>query len=181
AGEEQVGFKVDLAVGDGDHVRGDVGGNVAFLGLDDGKRGERTAAVLVGELGGAFEQAAVKVEDVAGVGLAAGRTAKQQGELPVGGRLLAEVVVDAQDVLALPHEVFAHGAAGVGGDVLQRRGVGSGGVDDDGVVHRAVVAQGLHNVGDGRFLLADRDVDADHRVGRAPVALLVDDGVDGDG
>src|SRR5690606_18975016 len=118
AGEEQVGFKVDLAVGDGDHVRGDVGGNVAFLGLDDGKRGERTAAVLVGELGGAFEQAAVKVEDVAGVGLAAGRTAKQQGELPVGGRLLAEVVVDAQDVLALPHEVFAHGAAGVGGDVL---------------------------------------------------------------
>ena len=37
SGEEQVGFQVDLAVGDGDHVGGDIGGNVACLGLDDGK------------------------------------------------------------------------------------------------------------------------------------------------
>jgi hypothetical protein len=62
-------------------------------------------------------------------------------------------------------------------------GAGSdgGGVDDDGVVHRAVLAERLDDAGDGGFLLTDRDVDADHRVLGAPVLLLVDDRVDGDG
>ncbi len=78
--------------------------------------------------------------------------------------------------LAVVAEVLAHGAAGVGRDELQRRRIGGRGGDDDGVVHRAVLAQLLDHLGDRGPLLADGDVDADD-----VVALLVDDRVDRDG
>ena len=121
---EQVVLEVDLAVGDRDHVGGDVGRDVAGLGLDDRQRGERAGAPLVAELGGPLEQAAVEVEDVAGVGLAARRAAQQQRQLAVRLGLLGQVVVDDEGVLAVVHPVLAHGAAGVGGEVLEQRRVG---------------------------------------------------------
>src|SRR5690606_32306464 len=79
-----------------------------------------------------------------------------------------------QRVLAAVHEVLAHGAAGVGRDVLHGGRLGGGGGDDHGVGHRAVLFQLAHDVGDGRGLLADRHVHAldagallvDHRVDR---------------
>jgi hypothetical protein len=98
AGEEQVGLEVDLPVGDADDVGRDVGRHFAFLGLDDRQGGQRAAAVLVGELDGALEQAAVQIEHVAGIGFAAGRAAQQQRKLAIGGGLLGQVVVDAQRV-----------------------------------------------------------------------------------
>ena len=49
---------------------------------------------VVAELGGALEQAAVQVEDVAGVRLAARRAAQQQRQLAVRLGLLRQVVVD---------------------------------------------------------------------------------------
>ena len=45
AGVEQLGLQEDLTVGDGDDVGGNVGRNVACLGLDDGQSGQ-TAAEL---------------------------------------------------------------------------------------------------------------------------------------
>ena len=96
-------------------VVGDLG-VVGVLGHDD---------PALGQLGRAFEQARVGIEDVAGIRLAAGRAPHQQRQLAVGGGLLGQVVVDAQGVAALlVHEVLGHGAAGVGGDVLQRGRVG---------------------------------------------------------
>ena len=79
-------------------------------------------------------------------------------------------------MLAVLHPVLTDGAAGVGGEVLERRRVAGRGGDDDGVLHRAVLAQRLDGLGDGRALLADGDVDALHAE-----AALVDDRVDGDG
>ena len=73
-------------------------------------------------------------------------------------------------------EVLAHGAAGEGRQVLHGRGVGGGGRDHDGVLHGAVIFERLHHLRDGGALLADGDVDADH-----VAALLIDDGVEGDG
>ena len=49
--------------------------------------------------------------------------------------LLGQIVVDDESVLAVVPEVFAHGAAGVWGQVLQRGGVRGGGADHDGVLH----------------------------------------------
>ena len=74
------------------------------------------------------------------------------------------------------HKVFAHGAARVGRNILQRRGIARRGVDDDRIVHRAVRFQRLSELGDGARLLSDGNIDADDAL-----ALLVDDGIEGDG
>ena len=79
---------------------------------------------LVAELRRALEQAAVEVEDVAGVRLAARRAPQQQRDLAVRLGLLRQVVVDDERVLAVLHPVLAHRAAGVRGEVLERRFVG---------------------------------------------------------
>src|SRR3546814_226752 len=63
-----------------------------------------------------------------------------------------------------------------------RRRLRGGGGDDDGVFHRAGFLEGLHHLGDGRPLLADRDVDAEQLlllVGAGVGRLLVQDRVDG--
>ena len=120
-GVEQVGLEEDLAVGDRDDVGRDVGRDVVALGLDDRQAGHRAAAELVGELRAALEQPRVQVEDVTGVGLAAGRAAQQQRDGAVGLGLLGQVVEDDQRVLALVHPVLADRRAGVGREVLERR------------------------------------------------------------
>src|SRR6185369_3331574 len=55
------------------------------------------------------------------------------------------------------------------------RRIGSGGFDDDRVVHRAEVRKRLDYLGHRRCLLADRDVNTND-----VFALLVDDRIDGD-
>ena len=78
AGVEQLGLEEDLAIGDGNDVRRDVGGNVARLCLDDGQSRQAAAAQLVGELCGALQQTGVQIEHVAGVSLTSRGTADQQ-------------------------------------------------------------------------------------------------------
>src|ERR1700677_447519 len=180
---EQVALQVDLAVGDGDDVRRDVGGHVVRLGLDDRQAGHRARAELGGELRAALQQPRVQVEHVAGVGLAARRAAQQQRHGTVRLGLLRQVVEDDQHVLALVHPVLADGAARVGRDVLVAGRVRRRGGDDRGVLQRAGLFQGLLDARDRRALLAHRDVDAadlPRRVAGVPVGLLVDDRVDRD-
>src|SRR6185312_2114165 len=112
-GIEQVGFKKDLAVGDGNHVRRNVRGNVARLGLDDGQCSQRSAAEFVGQLGRALQQTRVQIEDVSRIGLASRRTAQQQRNLTVRRGVLREVIVDDQRVASVVAEVLTHGACGV--------------------------------------------------------------------
>ena len=114
----------------------------------------------------------MQVEHVAGVGFAAWRTTQQQRDLAIGPGLLGQIVINDQRVHAAIAEVLAHGATGIGCDELGRGRVGSGRRNHDGVFHRAVLGQFAHYVGDGRSLLADRDVDAEH-----VLPLLVDDGI----
>ena len=92
---EQVALEEDLAVGDRDDVGRNVGREVAGLRLDDRQRRQRAAAVLLLQLRGALEQARVQIEDVAGIRLAARRTAQQQRDLAIRLRVLRQVVVDA--------------------------------------------------------------------------------------
>src|SRR6266481_2820823 len=73
------------------------------------------------------------------------RPAEQQRELPVRGRVLGEVVVDAESVAAGVTEVLAHRAARVGRDVLERRRLGGGGDHDGGVGHRPGVLQHIRS------------------------------------
>ena len=62
----------------------------------------------------------MQVEHVAGERLAAGRTAKEERHLTIGGRLLGQIVIDDQRMHAVVAKIFAHGAAGIGRQELQR-------------------------------------------------------------
>src|SRR4051794_18330730 len=181
--EEQVGFQEDLTVGNRDHVGRDVGRDVVGLGFDDRQRGQRTRTLILVELGGALEQARMQIEHVAGIGFAARRAAQQQRHLAVGDGLLGQIVIDDDGVHAVVAEILAHGAAGERRDVLHRRRIGCGGGDDDRVFERALLFEHLHELGDGRALLADCDVDAiqlEVLVRLRVERLLVQDGVERD-
>ena len=86
--------------------------------------------------------------------------------------MLGQVIVDDQGVLALLHELLADGAAGVGGDVLQRGRLGGRGRNDDSVFHRTVLLKRGDHLGHLRLPLSDGDVNADQ-----VLPFLVDDGV----
>ena len=175
AGEEEIGLEVDLAVGDRDHVGGDVRRNFPFERLDDRQRRQRTTAELAGELRRPLEETAVGVEHVARVGLTSRRTTHEERQLAVGRGLFGEIVINDQRMLAFVHEIFGHRRARVRGDVLERGCGGGAGHDHGRVVHGAVLSQRVDGHGDRRILLADGDVKALHAA-----VLLVDDRVDAD-
>src|SRR5262249_47213474 len=127
-------------------------------------------------LGGALEQTRVEVEHVPGIRLATRRTAEEERQLPVGRRLLGEIVVDDERVAAAVAEVLAHAAPGVWREELHGGRIGRRGDDNGRVVHRAVARELVDHLRHGRALLADGDVEAHH-----VAAALVDDGVEGDG
>ena len=131
---------------------------------------------VVVQLRRALEQARVQVEDVAGIRLAARRTAQQQRDLAVRLRVLREVVVDDQRVPAASRGSTRRSRTPSTGDVEHRRRIGRGRRDDDGVAHRVVLFERADDLRDGRLLLADRVVDADD-----VLAALVDDRVHRDG
>ena len=130
----------------------------------------------------------MQVEHVARVGLASRRTTQGQRHLAVGHSLLGQVIVDDEHgttailsggglaVLAVVHEELADSGTGHRRDVLHRGGIGSGRRNDDGVVERTVLSEGLADVGNRGGLLADGDINADHAL-----AALVENSVDGDG
>ena len=101
---------------------------------------------------------------------------KQQGKCTVSYRVLGQVIVDNENVLALMHEILANRAACIRRDILQRRGLGGGRRNDAGVVHCTVLCERFRYLRYGRALLADRNINTDNAR-----ALLIDDGVQADG
>ena len=127
-------------------------------------------------MSGALKKTGVQIENVTGVGFTAGGALEQKAQGTVGDGVLAQIVIDDEDVAALFHEVFAESAARVGGDVLHGGKVARAGADDGGVFQRAGGTEHLSQLCDGACLLADGDIDAHH-----VLALLVKNGVDSDG
>ena len=90
--------------------------------------------------------------------------------------MFGKVVIDAKRVALAIAEILANRAAGIRSQILHRRGIARGGRHDDGILHRPVFFQRLHDLSDRRSLLADGDVDADD-----VLPFLIDDGVDRNG
>ena len=111
-----------------------------------GQCGDGTAAQIVAHPAGALQQTGVQIEHVAGVSLTSRGTADQQRQGTVGHGVLGQVIVDDQDMLALMHEILAHGTAGVGCDILQGRQLGRCSGHHDGVAHGTGFGQALHKV-----------------------------------
>src|SRR5206468_2417369 len=95
---KQVGFQINLAVGNGNDVGRNVRGHIACLRLNYGQCGQRAATVLVAQLGGAFQQSRVEIKNVSRVRFASGRTPQQERNLAVRSRVLREIVIDDQGV-----------------------------------------------------------------------------------
>ncbi len=76
--------------------------------------------------------------------------------------MVGQVVVHDQHVTALLHEIFRDAGRGIRRDVGQAGRVVALGHDDDGVFHRAVLAQVRDGLGDRRGALADRAIHAQH-------------------
>ena len=122
-----------------------------------------------------------RVENVAGERLTAGRAAEQEGHLSVSRRLLRKIVINDQRMHAVVAEILAHGAAGIGGEELQRRALRCGRGDHDRVLHRAGVFEGLHHLRDRGALLTDGDINAIELFALIVALidrLLIDEGVD---
>ena len=173
---EQRRREVDLSIRDGNQVGRNIGGNVLCFGLDDGQRGERTAAAFLAQVRRTFEQPRVDIKDVAGKRFATGRTAQQERQFAVGARVMGEVVVDDQHISARFHERLRDAGRGVRRDVGETRRVVALGHDDDGVIHRSLFPQGCHGLGDGGRALTDGAINA-HDI----LVALVEDGVDRNG
>ena len=86
-------------------------------------------------------------------------------------------------MLAVITEPLTHGTASEGSKVLKRSGLGSGGSDDDGVLHGIVLLKSLDELGNSRTLLANGDVDTVELLGlilTVVPSLLVEHGIDTD-
>ena len=118
----------------------------------------------------------MQVKDITGIRFTARWTTQKQGNLPVGNRLLAQIVVNNQGVFTAIAVVLPHGATGKGGQELHRRRVRGIGGHHDGVLHGAVLFELAYHRGHRRGLLANRDVDTLNTR-----TFLVDDGIDGNG
>lgn len=86
--------------------------------------------------------------------------------------------------LTVVTEPLAHGASREGSEVLERSGLGGSGSNNDGILHRIVLLKSLHELSDGRTLLANGNVDTVELlllILTVVPALLVEDSVDRDG
>jgi len=80
--------------------------------------------------------------------------------LTISDSLLRQIVIDDDSVLAVVTEPFTHSTAGERCNVLEWGSLGCSGGDDNAVLHGIILLQSLHELGDGRTLLADSHVDA---------------------
>jgi hypothetical protein len=119
-----------------------------------------------------LEETRVEIEDITGVGLTTGGSSEEERHLSVGNGLLREIVIDNQGVLAVVSEVLTDGAAGVGSQELEGSSLRGGGGNDDGVLEGVVIAEDLHDVGDGRSLLTDSNVDTEESLGIVGVGVV---------
>src|ERR1035437_4847756 len=122
---------------------------------------------------GAFEQARVDVEDVAGKGFASGWPAEQEGKLPIGAGMLREIVIDDQHIPTRFHEVLGNARRGVRSDVGEPWRLVALGHDHHGVIHHALLPQDSHGLRHGGSSLANGTIHAHHIL-----APLVEDGVE---
>ena len=118
----------------------------------------------------------MQIEDVAGVSFPSGRTTEEERELAISDGLLGKIIIDDQRMAAAVAEELGHRHPGIGGDELEGRRIGSGGGNDDGVIHGAEVLELVDNLSHRRTLLPDSDINADD-----VLPLLVNDGVESNG
>ena len=114
-------LEINLPVGYGNDVGGNVSRNIGELSLDYRKSGERPAAVLLVHFRRAFQEPRVKIKNIARISFPARRTPEKKRNFPVSPGVPRKVVVDYNRVLPLFHKIFSDCAADVRRQKLQSR------------------------------------------------------------
>ncbi len=94
--------------------------------------------------------------------------------MPVCPGMTGNVVVNNQNITALFHKEFRNGCCGIGGNILQARGIISFGNHNNAVRQGIVTPQVVNHLGNAGTPLADGAVHTDD-----VLVVLVNDGVDG--
>ena len=157
--------------------------------LDDGQRGERTAAEFIGHARAAFEQARMQIKHIARISFATGRPLQHERNLPISDGVLRQIIENDECVHAVVHEPLAHRRAGERREILIRRRIGCGGGDDCGIRHGSFSSENVESARDVGIFLTDCDINAVKRTiifllrvfGRLVQPRLTDDRVDRDG
>ena len=68
--DRKVRFQINLPVGDGDNIGGNIRGDVARLGFNNRKRGNGSASKVFIQFCGTLKETGVRIEDIPRVGLA---------------------------------------------------------------------------------------------------------------
>ena len=123
----------------------------------------------------------MQVEHVAGIGFTAGRTAQDKRHFTVCHSLFAKVVEHHQGMTSGVAEILPDGGAGKGRIILQGGRICSRCRHHDGIVHRSLFPQRLHDGSHGGALLPHCDIDTVHRIALEIALALVDYGVQGYG
>ncbi len=91
----------------------------------------------------------MQIEDIARICFTSRRTLEQQRKGTVSDRVLGEIIVDDEDILALIGEILAHRAAGIRRDVLQRGKLRSRCGNDNRIGHCLRLCELLHDIRNG--------------------------------
>ena len=145
------------------------------MGLDDRQSRQGTTTQFIRQLGCPLQQSRVQIKYIPRIRFTARWTAKKQGHGAVCHRVLRQIIVHDEYVLAVLHPLLSHGAASVGCDILQGRQFAGRGGNHRRIIHGPMFIQVLHQLRDGRSLLPDGHIDAQYIL-----APLVDDRVHGD-
>jgi len=89
----------------------------------------------------------MEIKDITRISFSTRRSSQQQGHLSICDSLFGKIVIDDQTMSISISEVFSDGTGGIGGQELKRGGFGSGGSDNDGVVHGSVISQSFDDIG----------------------------------
>ena len=160
---EEVAGKENLTIGNRNYIGGDICRHIARLGLDNRECRKRAATLnstfealgqvvhLLGNLAPAdnlrspLQEARVEVEDVTRVRLPTRGAAQNERHLTISHRLFRQVVIDDQRVASRIAEVLANSRTRKGGKILHCRSVGGCCRHHNSIVHRALLAQSIHN------------------------------------
>ena len=114
----------------------------------------------------------MQIEDIARICLTPRRTLEQKAHCTICDRVLGQIIIDDQHILALTHKILTQRTPRVGSNVLERRGIRSRGGYDDRIFHGARFPEHMCQSGDRGDLLSDRHIDADDIL-----VLLIEDGI----
>ena len=78
-------------------------------------------------------------------------------------------------------EILSDGSPCKGSVILQCSRVARRSSHHNGIVHRTVLVQGIHDRGNGRTFLTNGYINTIHRITSFKIGTLVDDGIDGNG